>query len=262
VAPVPVLLYHDIGAHSGRPITAYTASAAAFARHMDLIVGGGHTAITVSEFGAALRGERPVPPRAVVVTFDDGYRDTLDVAAPILRDRGLAATVYVTTGHLPGCPLPAPRPALPSMLEFSRLHDLEAAGLEIGSHSHSHPHLDIVPKEHAREEVLRSRDLLQDALGHRVTTFAYPHGCADNAVRSIVRQAGFTSACAVRNALSHPTDDPFNIARLTVLATTTDGSITRWLAGEGAHVARSRERLRTTAWRCVRRVRHRAGYFL
>jgi hypothetical protein len=74
-------------------------------------------------------------------------------------------------------------------------------------------------------------------------------------VRRLVIDCGYQSACAVKNALSSTTDDAFSLARLTVEASTPPSRIAAWVAGEGAPVAWTRERLRTRAWRLCRRAR-------
>jgi Glycosyl transferase family 2 len=78
-------------------------------------------------------------------------------------------------------------------------------------------------------------------------------------VRRAVREAGFTSACTVKNALSAPDDPPYTLSRLMVMATTTDDELIGWLAGRGVPVGRDDERLLTRGWRWWRRARARVG---
>jgi hypothetical protein len=93
--------------------------------------------------------------------------------------------------------------------------------------------------------------------GAAVVSFAYPHGAYDGRVRLAVIGAGYRSAAAVKNALSHPADDPFAIARWTVTAGTPASRVAGVLDGEGAPHAWARERLRTRAYRTARRGRRR-----
>ena len=92
-------------------------------------------------------------------------------------------------------------------------------------------------------------------MGRRVETFAYPHGYHDRATKKMVADAGFKSAAAVRNALSHAGDDRFALARYTVMADCTAEHLAGVLDGRHARRAPRRERLRTGAWREVRRFR-------
>jgi len=108
-----------------------------------------------------------------------------------------------------------------------------------------------------RREVAGSQAELQDRTGLPIASFAYPHGYSTAAVRAMVREAGFDTACAVRNAFSSAGDDRFALARLTVRADTPDERIEAWLRGRGAPVARRHEAVRTRAGRLARRVRAR-----
>jgi peptidoglycan/xylan/chitin deacetylase (PgdA/CDA1 family) len=252
---VPILNYHTISDDPGPAIAPFAVRPAEFARHLDLLVAGGHTVLTVSAYVELLERGTALPPRVAVITFDDGFEDNLTVAAPMLAARGLPATVYVATGHLPGCPGgPAGRPLGP-MLPFDYLPELEAAGVEVGAHSHSHPQLDTLPRRDARDEIRHGRDLLEGGLGHPVASFAYPHGYASAWLQREVGRAGFRSACGVRDALSHPRDNRWLLARLVMRPTTTCEQLDAWLHGAGARMATPAEQLRTKAWRAARRVR-------
>jgi hypothetical protein len=88
-----------------------------------------------------------------------------------------------------------------------------------------------------------------------VDSSAYPHGAFDRRARGLVVAAGYTSAAAVKNALSHPSDDPFAIARWTVRSTTTAADLAAVLNGTGAPRAWHGQRVRTRAFRVVRRAR-------
>jgi peptidoglycan/xylan/chitin deacetylase (PgdA/CDA1 family) len=252
---LPILAYHSISETPDAHIAPFAVRPADFERHLDLIVAGGSTALTISDLVARLDRGEELPERAVAITFDDGFADNLTAAAPLLAARGLPATVYLTTGFLPGCPAGGAEHPPAGMLRWDTLAQLECAGLEVGAHSHTHPQLDLLPRAQAAAEIARSKDLLEAALGHRVASFAYPHGYASRALRHEVRRCGFSSACGVRNAFSHAADDRWLLARLTVTASTTLGEVDAWLGGAGAPLAGRTEHVRTKAWRTVRRVR-------
>jgi peptidoglycan/xylan/chitin deacetylase (PgdA/CDA1 family) len=251
---IPILGYHSISETPEVHIAPFAVRPGDFERHLDLIVAHGATALTISDLVARLDGGEALPERTVAITFDDGFEDNLTVAAPLLEARGLPATVYLTTGFLPGCPEPGPVQG-GRMIRWDAIGQLERAGMEVGPHSHTHPQLDLLPKADAATEIARSKDLLEVALDHPVTSFAYPHGYASRWVRGEVRRRGFSSACGVRNAFSHRGDDHWLLARLTVRATTTPAQVDAWLRGSGAPMAARTEHLRTKAWRTARRVR-------
>jgi peptidoglycan/xylan/chitin deacetylase (PgdA/CDA1 family) len=254
---VPVLLYHSVCDQPTGQFGPFTVSRAQLASHLDQVADLGFSTFTVSELVAHRASGRPLPERTAVITFDDGFAD-FDNAWPELVSRGLAATLYVTAGTLGGrsewlAPLGAGE--LP-MLSRSQLVDLAADGCEIGAHSMSHPELDCLSRPAAAVEIRDSKDVLEQALGRRVDTFAYPHGYHDKAVKYLVTAAGYTSAAAVRNALSPADDDAFALARVTITSDFDAQQVARVLTGRGAPVARPGERWRTRLWRQERRRRH------
>lgn len=252
---VPILLFHSVSEVPSPGLRPFTVTPATFLRQLEIVVQSGVTVLTVSDF-VDRRAEGSLPERPAVISFDDGFADFADHALPALAAHRLPASLYVTTGFLEGgaAPRAAARPADP-FLRWSQLPELASAGIEIGAHTHTHPWLDTLPVPQAREEIVRSKDLLESALGREVRSFAYPNGYSSAAVRGLVREAGFASACAVRNAFSSETDDVLRLARLTVRDTTTTQELAGWLAGTGAPAARSSERIATRAWRVYRRTR-------
>lgn len=253
---VPVLLYHSI---SGRPppfIAGFAVTPAEFERHLDLAAERRCTALTVSAFADVLRGRTPLPPRALVITFDDGLADFPAAALPALQARRLPATLYVPTGLLRGSPQRVHLASVgDALLDWSQLAEIDAAVIEVGAHSHTHPHLDTLRTAAARDEIRRSKALLEDELGHDVRTFAYPNGYSSPRVRRLVSEAGFGSACAVKNAFSSPADDPLAIARLMLTSETTVEDVRAWLDGTGAPDAPRQDAPATRAWRAYRRAR-------
>jgi peptidoglycan/xylan/chitin deacetylase (PgdA/CDA1 family) len=250
---IPILLYHSVAEHPSDFIAPYTVSPATFRRHLDAVAATGATTLTVSGMLTALAAGT-LPERSVLVTFDDGYRDTLTAAAPALAQYGMTSTVYVTTGVV-GEKSPGGDP----MLSWPEVGELAALGYEIGAHSHTHPQLDTLSVAAMRREIAGSRTRLQEGTGLPVDSFAYPHGYSDARVRRAVRDAGFSSACSVKNALSSPSDPAFTLSRLMLMAATTDEEVVGWLAGRGVPVGRHDERLLTRGWRWWRRARATVG---
>lgn len=254
--PVPVLLYHGVDHTAAPGLRPWVMAPERFASHLDLLVERGCTAITISDLVDAVRAGAELPARSVVITFDDGLADFAEHAWPALRARDLTATLYVVTGAIGGradwlADIGGPPPA---MLTWDQLRELDADGCEIGAHSLSHPELDTLRAPAIDHEVALSRRELSSRLGRPVRSFAYPHGYHDRRVRAAVGRAGYDSACAVREALSSLDDDPFAIARVTLLHDVTRAHLAAVLDGRGLRVAPFREPVRTTAWRAVRRT--------
>jgi peptidoglycan/xylan/chitin deacetylase (PgdA/CDA1 family) len=252
---VPILTYHSITDDPHPYIRTFSVSPRTFGHHLDLIQEAGLTPLTVSRF-AALGHDGCLPARPVLITFDDGWRDVATEALPMLQQRGIPATLYITTGFLRGRPggthIAAPSTAA---LHWDDLQPLADGGFEVGAHTVSHPELDIVRRRQARDEISASRSALEDHLGRPVVSFAYPHGYHDRQVAALVTAAGFTSACVVKNAFATRMDDPLSLARILVRSDTSTAIMKAWLQGEGAPVAQQHEHVRTRLWRGYRRTR-------
>jgi peptidoglycan/xylan/chitin deacetylase (PgdA/CDA1 family) len=253
--PVPILLYHSICADPSAELWRWSLSPAEFARQLDAVLESGRSALSVSAFVAA-HNAGALPERPIVITFDDGFADFGTAALPALRERSLPATLYVTTGALADRP-PRTLHALPvgPMLRSDELAALESDDVEIGAHSLSHPELDTLSRAQAKREIEEPKQELEQLLGHRIQSFAYPHGYSGPAIRRLVAAAGYRSACGVRNALSPPGEDVYALSRLTVERATPYETVLGWIAGHGALVAGTREARATQAYRYYRRAR-------
>jgi peptidoglycan/xylan/chitin deacetylase (PgdA/CDA1 family) len=244
---IPVLLYHSVADRPRRSDRRYTVSRAAFEAHADAVRDSGRVALRITALAAGLRGDRPLPERVVAVTFDDGFADTYD-AVEVLLGRDLPSTVYVTTGEV----------GAPDRLSPSRLAELaHVPSVEMGAHGVRHRRLDELDDRELADEVCASKAQLEDLTQLSVRSFAYPHGAHDRRIRAAVIGAGYRSAAAVKNAVSHAADDPFAIARWTVTAGTPASRIVQLLEGEDVPRAWAHERLRTRAYRKVRHRRRR-----
>lgn len=251
---VPILLYHSVSADPVGWIAPFTVTPATFAAHLDAVIASGRQPLTVSQFADGLRGYAQLPARPVLITVDDGFADFAANALPALAEREIPSTLYMITGALAGrrweCVLPSA-----DMLRAADLPGLEAAGVEIGAHSHTHRQLDLLPWREAADELARSRDLLAEALGHPVRSFAYPHGYWRARIRHLVGTAGFDSACAVGNSLCSLRDHPLALSRLMIGADDDASVIAGWLDGTGARVLSPRHRVLACGWRQYRRTR-------
>lgn len=246
---IPVLLYHSVGEEQPPGYAWGAVSPAQFRAHVEMIAATGRKPLTISTLVSMLRGEQPLVDRPVAITFDDGYADTY-AAVQTLRRRGLSATVYVTTGGIGGS----------RWLSTGHIAELAAlGGVEIGAHAVRHRRLDELDDPELAYEVRASKDLLEEVTSGRVTSFSYPHGAYDGRVRAAVIEAGYQSATTVKNALSHLGDDPFAIARFTVSGATSTARISEVLEGRRVPLAWAGERMRTRAYRIVRRTRRRLG---
>ena len=200
---LPVLLYHSISPGARPEQDGWITAPEVFAEHMAYLHEHHYRTLTVSEYAAMLvEPMTEAPEQTVVVTFDDGFADFAEHALPVLSRYALRSTMYVVTGCVGSTStwLESVGEGDRPMLGWSDIESLVKAGVEIGAHTHSHPQLDVINRDTVWEEMRRSRGVLQDRLGHEISSFAYPFGFHGPRIRALVERAGFTSACAVKDA--------------------------------------------------------------
>jgi peptidoglycan/xylan/chitin deacetylase (PgdA/CDA1 family) len=208
---VPILMYHRvdrIASGASPQLASLTVTPASFARQMGWLARNGFHAITQRELYDALVRGAPLPTRPVMITFDDGYADVYRDALPVLERLGLHATAYVITDRI--------STRLHRFLTWGELRALEAGGVEIGSHTHSHADLTSLDDAGVLDELMRSRRLLERHLGHPVQWLAYPAGRVDPRVERIARRAGYVLAVATVPGLTQSPSDPLRLERLRV----------------------------------------------
>ena len=252
---LPILMYHSVSEAAEGSFAPFAVRPDDFKAQMTLLKDRGHATLTLADLAARLAAGQAIPARPVVVTFDDGFRDFMTHALPVLADRRLVATQYVVSDLVGGTSRwlddvgEGGRP----LMDEADVREAHAAGVEIGAHTRTHPRLDALPPDRMAEEVGGSKARLEDILGAAVTTFAYPFGLYDG-VREAVVKAGFAAACAVRYRTSSPDDDRFAMARLIVRRETALDAFARLLDGDDMGARMTYDRTRAWAWRLVRRM--------
>lgn len=191
---VPILMYHAVADAPRRAVYGLSVAPDAFAEQMRFLAEGGFTPLTASALATAWRNGRPLPRRPVLITFDDGYEGVHRHCLPVLAESGFPATLFVSTGWLPG-PYEVGGAAPDTMLDWDQVRELAAGGVEIGGHSHTHPQLDLLTDERLWSEVLRCREIIHDELDgvagggrrrrSRIPTAIRAAGCAGPSGRPV-----------------------------------------------------------------------------
>jgi len=216
---ISILMYHQVGLFR-RPAAhrATFCHVRRFRAQMRWLKRSGYHVISLTEALRGLKGEIPLPRHSVVLTFDDGYRNFYEHAYPVLRQCGFPATVFVVAGLMgsnarwidedgrQGAPL----------MEPGQLLEIQAGGIEIGSHTVSHPRLSRLAASEAQREIADSKAILESVLGTPVVHFCYPYGDFDRRVADLVREAGYESGLTCIRGAATVEDSVFSLPRKAV----------------------------------------------
>ena len=217
-----VLMYHKVNDLWPNPTTVPTA---VFTEQMALLGELGYVPVSLDAVRDHYLSGVPLPPRAVLITFDDGYHDNLENALPVLRRHEYPAVVFVPIGFLDDV---RPLPHEESLrvlgirnptLHWDELAELEAGGVRIESHGIAHRPLSELDPAEATREIALSKLRLEEKLGREVDAFAFVKGSlADYRPEhaSLVQQAGYKLAFTSVSGANGPTTDRFRLRRYNV----------------------------------------------
>jgi peptidoglycan/xylan/chitin deacetylase (PgdA/CDA1 family) len=199
---VPILMYHYIRVVTDRgdPMGfALSVTPSDFAAQMEWLAQNGFHPITLEDLNAYLRGERGLPARPVILTFDDGYADFYSTALPILRSHDFSAVAYVVSGFI----------GRPGYMTAAQVQAADRAGIEIGSHTVDHANLTIQSFGNLHYQLAASKQALEHLLGHPVLSFCYPSGRFNAGVAAAVRAAGYREATTTMFRFVRTPDDRY-----------------------------------------------------
>ena len=201
-----VLNYHQIDNKS----TPLSVSPANFEAQMKFLVDSGCITITPDELYAGLNGELDLPPKPVLITFDDGYIVNYTNAFPILKKYGLHATIFI---------IPAFTGVYPGYMTWEQLKELEAGGITIESHTLTHPKLEELPDDEIRAELLNSKNVLEENLGHPIEFLAYPTGTYNLHIAGIAQDVGYKGAFTIKYGIVDRGSNFFALERVPIFNT-------------------------------------------
>ena len=203
---VPILMYHVIADPPARaPYPELYDTETDFARQMRWLARQGYHAVTQRAVWEYWHRGRTLPPKPIVISFDDGYRSVADAAFPLMRARNWPGVINLTVKNL----------RVSGGLSQYRVRMLLGAGWELASHSLTHPDLTRLDQRALRREVTDSRELLRTHFGVPVDFFCYPAGRYDAKVIAAVRRAGYLGATTTVDGVARP-QDPNELRRVRV----------------------------------------------
>jgi len=188
---VPVLMYHYVRVNqvaSDRLGFNLSVTPADFAGQMDWLARNGYHPITFADLHGYLNGQRGLPSRPVILSFDDGYADFYTAALPVLRAHDFSAVAYVVSGFV----------GRPGYMNAAQVVEADRSGIEIGAHTVDHADLSKLSPDGLRYQLTASKAALEQVVEHPVRSLCYPSGRFNATVAAAAENAGYWDATTTR----------------------------------------------------------------
>ena len=208
---VPILMYHHIALPppDADPVRRdLSLPPEAFEEQLQYLVKQGYTSITLSDLIHHLARGAPLPPKPVILTFDDGYRDAYTEAFPLLQKYGMTGTFFLITGFIDQ--------GRPEYLSWAQVKEMHRAGMQFGSHTYTHPDLRGKPVEYLIWQILGSKEAIELRIQEPVRFFSYPSGKYDQLTEKVLRSAHFWGAVTVHQGTEQSSEHPFELQRIRI----------------------------------------------
>jgi len=220
-----VLMYHSISQHTQSDKDLYSLSQQDFAQHVELL----HE-LRTTENSKIVKLDS-TDRSGITITFDDGYRDTLTIAAQTLAEKKLPFTVFVSSANITS-----------GDSKFLNRHELielsNISGATIGSHGHAHTHLANMSSQDVTRDLKHSKDWLEQIVQKPVTTLSYPHGSYNNDVVRIASEIGFEFAATSKWGVFEVGTKKLEIPRIDIWSQDSRKVLQQKLLGQWEWIAR------------------------
>jgi peptidoglycan/xylan/chitin deacetylase (PgdA/CDA1 family) len=222
VNKIPILMYHSIAREDESRVAAYYRTATSpemFSRQMAALSKAGYTSISLADAIQTLQNGSECPSKKMVITFDDGFRNFYDDAFPVLSRFGYDATMFLPTNYIGDS---RKQFKGKDCLTWSEVRELRKCGMSFGSHTTSHPKLYGMKKNQIAEEVTKSKSSVEQAIGEKVTSFAYPYAFPEfdcrfkNVVTESLANAGYSEGVVTTLGRASASSNRYFLERLPV----------------------------------------------
>jgi len=219
MSQINVLMYHQVGKFKN--ITTHKATycdVGRFRSQLGLMKMYGYKSVTLYDIYLYLSGKKEIPEKSVVLTFDDGYENFYEYAFPALQEYGFSAIVYLVAGkigdkadwlekdgHFPA-----------KLMNVQQIRELKKYGILFGSHGYDHLRLTQQEYYVAKNDIEKSKKVLEDLLGEEVKHFCYPYGDHNIEIMKITQDAGYLTGVTCERSSITQDIDPFAIPRKAV----------------------------------------------
>lgn len=222
---IPILMYHYISVpppDADKYRLDLSVTPANFNAQMAYLASEGYHPVRLSDVAEFLRNSKPLPINPIVITFDDGYADMHQNALPILKKYNFTATFFIITQIVDD--------KKPGYMTWNQIEDLAIEGMEIGSHSMTHPDLKDKPRAFQNSEIAGSKLVIESRIGTPVKSFSFPAGKYDAQTLQVLRSAGYLAAVTTEpQGAKQSVDSPFELQRIRVRGNFSINDFAYWL---------------------------------
>lgn len=204
-----ILLYHKlrkIGDEIGKEGNGiiYSICEDKFEIQMDYLLKHGYQTMSLHDLLDNIEQQAMLSKKCVILTFDDGYVSNYTLAYPILKKHGFKATFFITAGWI----------GLPDYLSWDQIKEMDKNGMEIGSHTLTHPDLTRMNREQIKFELAESKKILEDGLGKSLDFLAIPKSQYNRTIKEIAKEVGYMGVCTGGWKQGYKYNDPYELKRL------------------------------------------------
>ncbi len=179
---------------------------AQFEAHLTYLRQAGYETISLNQLAQAAAGQISLPPKPIIITFDDGYRDSYENAFPLLKKYGYTATFFIFTQPIDANNV--------SYLSWEMVKEMHQASMEFGSHSYSHTDLRNRSVDFLVYEIVGSKEAIEARINEPVRFFCYPSGRYDDLTIKVLESAHFWGAVTTEWGINQSFDHRFELKRL------------------------------------------------
>lgn len=213
---IPIFIYHNVRPDyfgETRSQKAFSITPALFETQLTYLHDNGYTTITMDQLAIDLREGTTSSLKPVVLSFDDGWKDQYTYAFPLLKKYHDVATFYIYT---------KPISSYPAFLTWEQIKEMNVAGMEIGSHTLTHPYLSKLTPGQMKTEIFESKTILEQHLGHPILHFASPYGYTSPQLVALLQEAGYQTGRTTYKGAYHSQVDTMRLTGFLVHNTMRD----------------------------------------
>jgi len=207
-ASVPILIFHSVRPYRPTDLKRarrYIVTPCTFDRELGYLKENGYVSVSFDDLAHRLLFGTPLPPKPLIISFDDGWASQYQYALPLLKKYGFIATFFIFTNAI----------GVKNFMSWGQVLALKEADMQIGCHSKSHPFLTWIKSEEAlREEIFGAKQIIETHLRKTLTAYDYPFGVCNDHIIDLVKEAGFVCARGTAPAIFHTRDELFTLTGL------------------------------------------------